>query len=342
LLKKIRRWTGIALINLVVLGIMLDALVGTFLLFPAWIRVLPSGVADTIRQVYAAHGRHTIQLDPAQSIVDPELLYRLRPGRFTFSNREFSTPFDVNSLGVRDTEDALRGPEVVVLGDSFAMGWGVRQEEAFPKLLERTTGLRVLNTGVSSYGTARELTLLERVDTSRMKDLVIQYDDNDFPENQAFVDNHNRLKTGDLDAFERLRAGEATRARYVPFKYALGFLDATVRRLRQRRQRARTGQMHADLFLQVLANGRWRLGSARVIVFELSERTTDTSGFAAALRAGIARGGSPILARLEVVDVSGVLTPEMFYDLDGHLRPEGHRAIAALLARTVGFAAPAR
>ena len=337
MLKKIRRWAAIAVINLAVFGILLDAFVGIFFVFPAWVRILPAGVAGTVRQVYA-HARHTIQLDPGQSIVDRELLYRLRPGTFTFANREFSTPFAVNSLGVRDSEDALRRPDVVVAGDSFAMGWGVEQDETFPKVLERSTGLRVLNTGISSYGTARELTLLGRVDTSHMKYLVIQYDDNDLPENRAFIANGYRLATGDLDDFERLRQAEPGRARYLPFKYALGFLDAGLFRLRQRHA-APADAVHADAFLQVLANGRWALGSTQIIVLDLSERVTDTRGFAAALRAGAARrDGPPFVTQMKVVDVSGVLDARMFYDLDGHLRADGHRAVAALLQRVISDA----
>ena len=51
-----------------------------------------------------------------------------------------------------------------MLGDSYAMGWGVEQGESFPEILEAATGLRVLNAGVPSYGTPRELLMLERLD----------------------------------------------------------------------------------------------------------------------------------------------------------------------------------
>ena len=109
--------------NLVLIGILLEVTVGAFFLFPSWIRAVPRGLADTVRQVYEDRVRHVIQLDPQQSVVDPELLYRLKPGTFTFANVEFATAYQVNSLGVRDTEAALRAPEIVVAGDSFAMGW---------------------------------------------------------------------------------------------------------------------------------------------------------------------------------------------------------------------------
>jgi hypothetical protein len=335
LLKKLRRWTGIVLLNLVLTAVLLELTVGTFLRFPSTIRFVPAGLAGTIRQVYAAAVRNVVQLNPDQSVVDPELLYRLRPGRFTFSNVEFSTPFEVNSLGVRDTEDALRSPEIVVLGDSLAMGWGVRQEEAFPQVLERLTGVRVLNGGVSSYGTARELTLLKRVDTSRMRILIIQYHENDLPENRAFVQNNYRLTSGGLEAFERLRDHDASRTRYFPFRYALGFIDAAGRSLIRRTQSVPPPATHADLFLEVLGKEKG-LDSVQLIVFELGERGRDTGAFAAALRTRIGQADrAAFIKNLKVLDLSSALTATMFYDLDDHLRAEGHRAIATSLQQVL-------
>ena len=54
-----------------------------------------------------------------------------------------------------------------MLGDSHAMGWGVEQEEALPQVLARKSGRKVLNAAVSSYGTVREMLMLDRLDTSR-------------------------------------------------------------------------------------------------------------------------------------------------------------------------------
>ena len=81
----------------------------------------------------------------------------------------------MNRLGLRDDEASLRAPAVVVLGDSYAMGWGVAQDETIAEVIERETGLRALNAGIASYGTVREMRLLDRIDTSRLRYLVIQY-----------------------------------------------------------------------------------------------------------------------------------------------------------------------
>ncbi|HUG80890.1 MAG TPA: hypothetical protein VML01_04455, partial [Bryobacterales bacterium] len=60
----------------------------------------------------------TIHLLPECAEFDARLTYRLRPGACTFSELEFSTHYEINSLGVRDDEQSLDAPEIVVLGDS--------------------------------------------------------------------------------------------------------------------------------------------------------------------------------------------------------------------------------
>jgi hypothetical protein len=63
-----------------------------------------------------------------------------------------------NSLGLRGTREyAKERPEgvqrVVVLGDSFVFGWGVKDSETFTAQLEgRKAGLEVMNLGVPGYG----------------------------------------------------------------------------------------------------------------------------------------------------------------------------------------------
>src|SRR5262249_34040077 len=96
------------------------------------------------------------------------------------------TDLYVNRLGVRDDEESLNAPEIVVIGDSIAMGWGVQQDETFAQLIERRTGRKVLNAAVSSYGTVREMKMLNRIDLSHATHLIIQYTENDWPENRSF------------------------------------------------------------------------------------------------------------------------------------------------------------
>jgi len=162
----------------------------------------------------------TVHLLPECGEYDPELTYRLRPGTCTFSELEFDTEYRINSLGVRDDEASLDAPRIVVLGDSFAMGWGVEQQEGFPAVLEDLSGSKVLNAGVSSYATAREFGMLERIDLSRARYLIVQYASNDVEENRLYGSSGNRIPVRDDAWYEdQVRAHTRNRS-YRPGKYA--------------------------------------------------------------------------------------------------------------------------
>jgi hypothetical protein len=161
----------------------------------------------------------TVHLLPECGEYDPELTYRLRPGMCIFSELEFSTRYEINSLGVRDDEPSLAAPEIVVLGDSFAMGWGVEQEEAFPSVLEERSGRKVLNAAVSSYATAREFGMLGRIDLGQARYLIVQYASNDFEENRLYALQGNRIPRRDADWYERQVADHTRNRSYRVAKY---------------------------------------------------------------------------------------------------------------------------
>jgi lysophospholipase L1-like esterase len=91
---------------------------------------------------------------------------------------------------VRDSEAALRQPRSIVIGDSHAMGWGVEAEERYSHLLSPKLQPS-LNLGISSYGTARELRLLERYaglypqGYASARTILLQYGVNDWGENSS-------------------------------------------------------------------------------------------------------------------------------------------------------------
>jgi len=177
----------------------------------------PAGLRRFLTTEYFTR-RRIVQLDDVHARYDPELVYTLQPGAFMFSNIEFSTQYVVNSLGVRDNQRSLMQPEIVVAGDSYAMGWGVQQEESFPELIEQRTGRRVLNTGIASYGTVLERRLLDRVDLSRATTLVIQYDPNDFAENDEFFKQGNQYKASSREAWHAAIAQQRRGEKYRPFR----------------------------------------------------------------------------------------------------------------------------
>ena len=78
--------------------------------------------------------------------------------------------------------------------------------------------MKVLNAGIATYGTAREVALLSRIDRSNLKYVTVQHNANDFTENLAF------RRTGRPQAirrayFDQLAAEHRETHRFLPSKY---------------------------------------------------------------------------------------------------------------------------
>ncbi len=79
---------------------------------------------------------------------DGRLGFTLRPGvQVRHADRDFSVSVAVNALGMRGPERGASKPagtaRILLLGDSFAFGWGVEQDETFGARLERLLTERV-------------------------------------------------------------------------------------------------------------------------------------------------------------------------------------------------------
>lgn len=298
---------------------------------PGWESGPVNGV---LRRVHMRGEWPMIQLLPECARWDPDLTYVLRPPGCTVADREFTVRYDVNRLGLRDDDASLAAPAVIVLGDSFAMGWGVAQRESFPELLAVRLGVPVLNAGVASYGTARELALLGRFDRSGLRALVLQYCWNDNDENRAWVDGGGRLATRSAEEYQRLVAEHVAAQRYYPFKHLLNLINVL-------RDRWWPGShafaappglpvaQAADDLLTVLAAHRPLFGDRPVVVLVACEHETELAGI---LRAALASDHWRDLAMVSVVDPAPHIRGEHLYPLDGHWTPQGHAMVADLLA----------
>lgn len=298
----------------------------------------PAGLRRFLTTEYFTR-RRIVQLDEVHARYDPELVYTLQPGAFMFSNIEFSTQYVVNSLGVRDNQRSLTAPEIVVAGDSYAMGWGVQQEESFPELIEQRTGRRVLNTGIASYGTVRERRLLDRVDLSRTTTLMIQYDPNDFAENDEFFRQGNQYKASSREVWEAAIAQQRRGEKYWPFRMVYNAIVWIKRGITGWPQGgfeplSYPPEAAAERFINAMVHASTRdLGTMQIVVFDVDR----TPAFIRALDA--ARQGAtrpPYIRNLRVVDLSEKLGPQMRYVLDDHLNAAGHAVIADAVIAALG------
>ncbi len=298
------------------------------------------GLTSIGRQLYMLD-RAYLQMQPGAMRWDPELGYTLAPGEFRFRSTEFDTRFMVNSAGLRATEAALEAPEIVVLGDSFAMGWGVAQPEAFPQQLAVLTGRRVLNAGIASYGTARELRLLAQLDTSATEWVVIQFCNNDFFENRRFVTAGPDFHTVSEQQYRATIADYRRSSRYWPGRYAATLLGRALGLSEPEPgpdpEDPAAQRLQVETFLTVLERAPVDLARFRLVVLELNGHNLHHQFFAPLLRSAIAEPGRPAWQqRMVVLDLASQLPPEDWYVLDDHLRPSGHRLIAQRLAELIG------
>jgi len=102
-----------------------------------------------------------------------------RPGHVgTFGQDAGRVSIRINSLGLRDREMAYGRTEgrgrILVVGDSFAWGFGVEADQIFTERMEtRLSDVDVLNAGVSGYSTDQELLWLENDGMKYQPDLVL-------------------------------------------------------------------------------------------------------------------------------------------------------------------------
>src|SRR4029078_13680797 len=101
--------------------------------------------------------------------------------------------------------------------------WGVDEGQAFADVIEKRTGLKVLNLSIGSYGTVRELEILKRADITNMRLLILQYTANDLRETRSFAEIGNRLPIFGEAAFSADRDRNLATTRWYLGKLLLWF-----------------------------------------------------------------------------------------------------------------------
>lgn len=325
--------------NIVVALIILEASSYAMLNNSALARNL--GVEKLFRRLYLSN-RMVIQSNPTFTKYDRELSYILRPGTFQYETFEFSTSYSVNSAGLRDDQESLLAPEVIFLGDSFTMGWGVESDETFVQIVEKSVGRTVLNAGISSYGTAREMKLLDRLDTSKLKTLVVQYCGStfgqDYSENFHFVKNGMKQIASSKRFLQRLYRQAREAEAYAPFLFSYRLLRYSLENFWQPFT-ARAYVAHHDIsefevFLSAIAQGSSKdLSKVRMIVFEICEQESITEQLC---QNNLKDSSSRYFSNIVPVRVLPHLDRKKdFFVYDDHINAHGHRKVAKMLVEAI-------
>ncbi|HCC48794.1 MAG TPA: hypothetical protein DEQ38_11865 [Elusimicrobia bacterium] len=345
----LRLKTGAALlVSAAIFAAVFEAAV-SFLMLRGLTPGAPDALLAFFRGYYwASPYRHYLQFDPECAVYDARVFYRLKTGACFHSGARFRNHYSINSLGTRDDELSLVAPEIVTLGDSHTMGWGVAQEDSYPQLLERRTGRRVLNMGVSSFGTARELEFLMRADLRGLRYLVIQYNDNDLEENLAYLSRKRRPGLRPEEDWKSL-SEQVGSSGYFPGAHLARMAVFARENFKGRRKTPEAGPVtHAWAFMSVLGKflDRPELRGVKVLVFSVN----NSHGGGSAPRFRLDGALKPLLSagkfsrfagRVTVLSAGAELDePACRHLIDNHINAEGHRrAAGALLPYLAGSGA---
>lgn len=303
---------------------------------PAYI---PSSLISIFREYYMFHDREFIQYKTETAVYDSTLYYKLKPGHFRFSSREFDTDFDVNKLGVRDDEESLDCPFAILLGDSHAMGWGVEQDHTFASIIETELKFSLLNAAVSSYGTAREFKLLDQLNTRCLQYLIVQYCPNDYEENKSFSENNNQLRISSRESYDDICLAHAKSSRYYPFKHLVEISSIAGSRIRGRLKDNNIPEEvavdEASFFMNVLAHSKSLAEQVKIILFSINSRNSEADFIEGIKKELNKEEYSTYQDRIILLDFSSSLTKNEYYILDDHLNKAGQQVVANTIMEAI-------
>ena len=313
----------INVITALALALIFEALISWGLHYP---HAIPGFVRPYFQHYYLSQDRKILQVTECAQY-DSGLFYMLKPGDCAFSNREFEVMNHVNSAGLRDDQQSLEKPSIVSLGDSFTLGWGVAQDKTFPHVLETALNKKILNAGMSSFGTAREMILFERLGLSELDKIIIQYHPNDFEENQQYVQEGFTLKVRTPQSYDSLKEAITGRSDYYVFKHLAGVSKSFAHALMPRKSKTASDTVQALTFLKILKHARVTDHAKEVIVFKIDKYGENTVGFADAVDHLLTL---PAFSGMNIrtARVGNPLGPEDYFILDDHINEKGHAILA--------------
>ncbi len=264
--------------------------------------------------------------NPRYVTADPRLGWRYRAGaRARHRTEEFDVSVEIGARGFRGewpTPDPDRR-RVLVLGDSFAFGWGVDAGASLCGVLaELEPDWQVFNAAVSGYGTDQQVLLLETLRAELLPDAVVTvFCRNDLEENLS-KRAHGRRKPW-------FTLGERGELELHGVPVEEGWLEGRsqlVRALRKQLwpvERVARGEEHAWRMTEALLEALAQRAGAPLFVVSDQERLAAQAARSAALH------------HLDTREALRELGSAAHFPRDGHWTPAAHRAVGEHLARTL-------
>jgi hypothetical protein len=266
-------------------------------------------------------------------------VYKLKPGQCRVKNLEYDIVLSSDANGFRNGIRASSDYDVAVIGDSFAHGVGVADDQTFSSILESNYHYQTINLAIGSYATMRELEVLGEYGKDA-KYVVVQYCDNDYGENLASL----KLSREDFrSAVEREWRGRITtyhegkslgyRKPIQDFAVMIGNHSYASKSIwRNQAKSSRPMEEEASAFAQVLARYRPLLEGKRVIVFEAAMWGENSPKFEATFGSELKKLG---WLNHKLLNTADVLSYQDYFFLDDHITARGHRKLAAAIAQQI-------
>ncbi len=268
--------------------------------------------------------RNLWQNNPDCVEFDKDLIYVPKFKNCRFKNIEFDTNISFDKFGRvsnHPNNKNNKNQSIAVIGDSYAMGWGVNDDETFSSILESRINKNIYNLAVSSYGTRRELirlqksNLLDQVDT-----VIIQYCYNDFGENQNFKINS---EINSKEKFQKITSSQSF-SNWRKFRRTLRYSAQIPIDLIKKKSNSLDFLPHQNLLLSLL-NEYPSIMKKKIYIFYTNGPNLNFSNFP----------NGKILNYDNISFLDLKINNGHYFKIDGHLNKSGHKFIAEELSKAI-------
>lgn len=219
----------------------------------AVLRAFPQLLPEEI--ALRTHWSALAKANSASSIADPYIGFLYPPHRQRqLSNRDVSFSYVTDELGFRNASPLPATADIVVLGDSQVFSFGVKDHEAWPRLLEESLDeKRVVNLGLIGAGPRQYLRIYETFGRSFEPELVLFciFTGNDVPDAVSFDRWLAAGATGNYDVWRFFGEDGPPTSPTLRQSYLRAFVGHTVRHMRERSS-SRTLELDGGGRLQVV------------------------------------------------------------------------------------------
>ncbi len=319
-MKKILGWTFIIIINYFLIFFLLYIFSSILLVK----NITPSNslVREYQRNYYIMAFRNIWQSQADCIEFSKSQIYKPKETTCDFDNVEFKTKTSFDKFGrVSDHPKNIDSNGIAVIGDSFAMGWGVNDKETFSYLLEKKINRPVYNLAVSGYGTVRELirleesNLIDKVDT-----IILQYCYNDHGENYGYKKTSLAISKSKYNLVKKASKMSFWKKTRKMFRYSITIPINIL----TKKNKSISFEHHRETLIEVLKKFEF-IKDKRIIVFYTNGHQQRFSNFPS--------GKSKNFNKLEYIDLKIENKLSYFYPIDGHLNKTGHAKIAEHLSK---------